>query len=227
MYDDVKVHLTNEVEKQMKACPVCESFLDIHASFCPKCGFERHILPEQVSSEVGAYEKKRIEVCKKVWEEHKQLTKNYEDEVSKNKTLEDSLKEEKKKLTATEQEIERCKVLVDKVEKELEKAKKTKQPLGIVLITDTENDFHAVAPINPGVNTFGSGDSKDNHHMVRLGPFSIQLKPKHFSVESIGKHLLLKDITGGSMNLPTSSMCVEGKTIKLNNSIEIKFLKIL
>lgn len=110
---------------------------------------------------------------------------------------------------------------------ELEKAKKSNQLSGIVLITDTENDFHAVAPINSGINTFGSEASKDNHHMVRLGPFSTQLTPKHFSVESIGKHLLLKDMTGGAMNLPTSGMYVEGKTIKLCNNIEIKFLKIL
>lgn len=110
---------------------------------------------------------------------------------------------------------------------EFEKTKKSNQLLGIVLVTDTKNDFHAVAPINSGVNTFGSEVSNGNHHMVRLGPFSIQLGPKHFSVEPIGKHLLLRDMTGGSMNLPPLGMYVEGKTIRLNNSIEIKFIKIL
>jgi predicted RNase H-like nuclease (RuvC/YqgF family) len=105
----------------------------MHDSFCPKCGFERHILPEHVSDDVRKYENKRIEVCKKVWEERKQglekLKKNYEAEVSKNKTLEQSFKEEKAKTRAAEQEKERLKGQVDKVQKELDSAKKEMQGL--------------------------------------------------------------------------------------------------
>lgn len=247
-------------------CKVCGKPLSLADIFCPVCGVEHHILPEPVSEEVRRYEEKRIKAYKKAWEEHNQgvekFKKNYEAEVSKNKTLEHNLNDVKTKIAAAEQEKGHLKSQADKAQKELalvkkekqglvdkvhnltsqnmmlinekdivleelEKAKNTKQLLGIVIVTDMVNDFHAVAPINPGVNTFGSEVSNDNHHMVRLGPFSIQLIPKHFSVESIGKHFLLKDMTGGAMNLPVSGMYVEGKTIKLNNSIEVKFLKIL
>ena len=135
MYDNeyVKVHLTDGGEKLMRVCPVCKGLLGMHDSFCPKCGFERHILPEHVSDEVRKYENKRIEVCKKVWEERKQglekLKKDYEAEVSKNKTLEGSLKKEKAKKTAVEQEKERLRDQVDKATKELVALKKENQGL--------------------------------------------------------------------------------------------------
>ena len=108
----------------MDKCKVCGGDLNLSDSFCPQCGFEHHILPEPVSEEVKRYEEKRIKAYKKAWEEHKQgyenLKKNYEAEVSKNKTLEQSFKEEKAKTRAAEQEKERLKGQVDKVQKELD-----------------------------------------------------------------------------------------------------------
>lgn len=117
----------------MDKCKVCGRDLNLSDSFCPKCGFEHHILPELVSNEVRIYEEKRIKACKKAWEEHKQgyenLKKNYEAEVSKNKTLEQNFKEEKAKTRAAEQEKERLKVQVDKIQKELALTKKDNQGL--------------------------------------------------------------------------------------------------
>ena len=117
----------------MDKCKVCGGDLNLSDSFCPQCGFEHHILPEPVSEEVKRYEEKRIKAYKKAWEEHKQgyenLKKNYEAEVSKNKTLEQSFKEEKAKTRAAEQEKERLKGQVDKVQKELDSAKKEMQGL--------------------------------------------------------------------------------------------------
>ncbi|MBP3373993.1 MAG: hypothetical protein J6L60_05650 [Bacteroidaceae bacterium] len=117
----------------MDKCKVCGGDLNLSDSFCPKCGFEHHILPEPVSNEVRIYEEKRIKACKKVWEEHNQgverFKKNYEAEVSKNKTLEDNLKEEKAKTRAQEQEKERYRDQVDKTTEELATAKEENQGL--------------------------------------------------------------------------------------------------
>lgn len=117
----------------MDKCKVCGGDLNLSDSFCPQCGFEHHILPEPVSEEVKRYEEKRIKAYKKAWEEHKQgyenLKKNYEAEVSKNKTLEDNLKEEKAKTRALEQEKERYRDQADKATKELAKAKQENQGL--------------------------------------------------------------------------------------------------
>lgn len=262
---DTKKNNTHHSKEER--CDICGNILT--KGLCSNCGWAQIVFPNTVPPEIKDFNTQRKETAKKLYKEGcdsktiiEKFKKDYDNEVSKNKTLENSLKEEKAKITAVEQEKGRLKGQVDKAQKELasakkdnqglvdkvlnltsrnntleneknialielEKAKKSNQLSGIVLITDTENDFHAVAPINSGINTFGSEASKDNHHMVRLGPFSTQLNPKHFSVEPIGKHLLLKDMTGGAMNLPTSGMYVEGKTIKLCNNIEIKFLKIL
>ena len=103
-------------------CKVCGRDLNLSDSFCPKCGFEHHILPELVSNEVRIYEEKRIKAYKKAWEEHKQgyenLKKNYEAESSKNKTLEHNLNDAKAKIAAAEQEKGRLKGQVDKAQKE-------------------------------------------------------------------------------------------------------------
>lgn len=114
-------------------CKVCGRDLNLSDSFCPKCGFEHHILPELVSNEVRIYEEKRIKAYKKAWEEHKQgyenLKKNYEAESSKNKTLEHNLNDAKAKIAAAEQEKGRLKGQVDKAQKELASAKKEMQGL--------------------------------------------------------------------------------------------------
>ena len=114
-------------------CKVCGKALSLADIFCPGCGFEHHILPEPVSEEVKRYEEKRIRVYKKAWEEHKQgiekFKKNYEAEASKNKTLEESLKEEKAKIRAVEQEKERYRDQADKTTKELASVKKENQGL--------------------------------------------------------------------------------------------------
>lgn len=107
----------------MDKCKVCGGDLNLSDSFCPQCGFEHHILPEPVSNEVRMYEEKRINACKKVWEEHKQgyenLKKNYEAEVSKNKKIEQDLNDSRIKEQATKKENERNKTLLEKANKEL------------------------------------------------------------------------------------------------------------
>ena len=115
-------------------CKVCGGDLNpSDSSFCPKCGFEHHILPEPVSNEVRMYEEKRIRAYQKAWEEHNQRLEkfkmDYDTVVSKNNTLEDIIKEEKAKTRAAEQEKERYRTQVDKATKELVALKKENQGL--------------------------------------------------------------------------------------------------
>lgn len=48
-------------------CPICNTEIQIGASFCTKCGFEIHILPESASKAVVEYEESRITNYKKIW----------------------------------------------------------------------------------------------------------------------------------------------------------------
>lgn len=91
----------------MDKCKVCGGDLNLSDSFCPQCGFEHHILPEPVSNEVRMYEEKRINACKKVWEEHCQDIKKLHDEKdSEKKTLEQKLKKIKEETQSAQKEKE-------------------------------------------------------------------------------------------------------------------------
>ena len=49
-------------------CPVCETSMELQTDFCPKCGFQRHILPNGVSDKVQADENERIAKAKEFYE---------------------------------------------------------------------------------------------------------------------------------------------------------------
>lgn len=49
-------------------CPICKTELKLTDTFCPICGFEIHILPDNVSDAVKEYEKDREARYKNVWE---------------------------------------------------------------------------------------------------------------------------------------------------------------
>ncbi|MBR2368629.1 MAG: hypothetical protein IKA83_00565 [Paludibacteraceae bacterium] len=50
-------------------CPICKQQLSENVVFCSQCGFELHILPNNVSDKVRKYEKSREEQYKNTWEE--------------------------------------------------------------------------------------------------------------------------------------------------------------
>lgn len=206
-------------------CPVCHSKLE--TAVCPSCGWVQIAFPETVPPEIVEFNRQRSETANRLYREKKD-----------DKAVVDSLREEVRKAQAesarlAEQQTSLKKTLAERkeenarLEAELQESRKIQQTVGIVLAMDTSNGFQAVATILPGVNTYGSADSEERHHLVRLSPFSKQLERKHFSVEQVGTHLLLKDLTGGSMGIAASGIYVEGKTINLGNHIEVKFLKIL
>ena len=115
-------------------CEICGNILT--KGMCSNCGWVQIIFPNIVPSEIKDFNTQRKETAKKLYKEGcvskttiEKLEKDYNDEVSKNKTLEDSLKEEKAKKTAAEQEIGRLKGQVDKAQKELDSTKKEMQGL--------------------------------------------------------------------------------------------------
>jgi len=212
--DNIKTSRNNNAE-----CPICHSKLE--NSVCTSCGWVHMVFPEQVPQAIATFNAKRREVAMRIHSQYETSTKKL------NKLFKEL--EEAKEMASTYQNNANNTINeINKLKIELEEAKEKKANThGIVYITDLANDFQAVATINSGINTYGSDATDGSHHMIRLSPFSIQLLAKHFSVEPIGKHLLLKDLTDGSMNIPKSGIYVEGKTIKINKDIEVKFLRIL
>lgn len=172
-------------------CKICNHPLPLTETFCPECGFERHIYPESLKR----YEEERIEAYKKVWEEHKQglekLKKNYEVEVSKNKTLEDNLKEEKAKNTGAEQEKERYRDQADKATKELESLKKKNQSLNA--------DVQSLMSQNQSLKTereraYESLSKEREEHRITKNALSVEKNAHNRTKE------LLKEATGRPIN---------------------------
>lgn len=48
-------------------CPICNEEYQLTDAFCPKCGFEIHIIPTGVSGAVKDFEKTRVERYKETW----------------------------------------------------------------------------------------------------------------------------------------------------------------
>ena len=79
-------------------CEICGNILT--KGMCSNCGWVQIIFPNIVPSEIKDFNTQRKETAKKLYKEGcvskttiEKLEKDYNDEVSKNKTLEDSLKE--------------------------------------------------------------------------------------------------------------------------------------
>ena len=54
--------------KKLK-CPVCGTQVPVNEFFCPTCGFELHILPDNVPAEVLEYENKRTEAARNLYQQ--------------------------------------------------------------------------------------------------------------------------------------------------------------
>lgn len=52
-------------------CPVCGHI--VNNSFCEYCGFELHVYPTPISSEVQAYEDKRVDIYKATMQKQKEI----------------------------------------------------------------------------------------------------------------------------------------------------------
>lgn len=110
----------------MDKCKVCDTPLSLVDSFCPKCGFERHVLPKSVSKDVEDYEKERIRNYKEKLELQKQSIEETGKQVAliseKNKKLEEQQ-------NVLEQLLEVEKENVKDLTKALEDANKYKNEL--------------------------------------------------------------------------------------------------
>ncbi|MBQ8438019.1 MAG: hypothetical protein IJX21_04630 [Alistipes sp.] len=93
--------------KEVK-CKVCDHPFLLTETFCPTCGFERHVLPAQVSKEVEEYEKKRVEKYKGRWEQEQKK----EEEIKK---LNSAVQTAKDKSVVDKQELEKLRTNLEEV----------------------------------------------------------------------------------------------------------------
>lgn len=166
-------------------CDICGNILT--KGLCSNCGWVQMAFPNTVPPEIKDFNTQRKETANKLYKEGcvskttiEKLKKDYNNEVSKNRTLEDSLKEEKAKKSAAEQEKELYRDQADKVTKELASLKKKNQSLNAdvqslislnqSLKTERDNALRKIEELlqNPPVSTGAQLRIIEEHGKYRL-----------------------------------------------------------
>lgn len=113
-------------------CPICNKELQPTDTFCPGCGFEIHILPNEVSPEIEAYERERERKYREKLEkyqneikekeqEHERKEKDLSEQLSSSqKELENQKKEAEAKATSDQATKDQLTKKIDELTKDLE-----------------------------------------------------------------------------------------------------------
>ncbi len=206
-------------------CKVCNQMFPLTETFCPECGFEKHIYPEPLSPELKKYEEERVNKYKEQRTKKEEELKKQEDAFDKVSSqlseARDTLKKNEEELETAESVARVNKQKIAQLEKDLadalqEAEKSNLSDLkGIVIVSDmthiafSDMSAYAITPINrqclpvlSGVNTYGSADSSGNHHQIAIKCRGDVFLPKHFAVDTTySRGLVVKDLSNGMITL--------------------------
>ena len=126
----MKINPIHVPKREQNRCSICGS--NIVNGVCAVCGWVQIIFPNQVPLEITDFDTQRKEIARNLYKgactskkETEELRRTIDAEVSKSKTLEDCLKEEKAKTRVVEKE--RLRDQADKATKELASLKDVNQ----------------------------------------------------------------------------------------------------
>ncbi len=145
-------------------CPICNKEITLRTMYCEHCGFEFHILPEDVCDAVRAYEQERIEKYK----ERMQLMSEAENKANE---LTDQLLAATNRADAAEKTVaERTKEIqeIQKEKNELREqinASNVEKPLAFLVMMQGDS-ISALFGIYEGENSFGYMKSHDRHQQI-------------------------------------------------------------
>ena len=152
-------------------CPVCNNMTS--GSFCEHCGFEIHILPNEISLAIMNYEQERVDKYKKVLKDKEnslQLEKKLsEDNIKKQKEIES--------LISQNERLQSEQVVLNETVKQTENEK----PLAfLVMIQD--NSVSAIFEIHEGENSFGYARPHDRHQQIIC---RVPVSDIHFAIKAV------------------------------------------
>ena len=159
-------------------CPVCNNMTS--GSFCEHCGFEIHILPNEISLAIMNYEQERVDKYKKVLKDKEnslQLEKKLsEDNIKKQKEIES--------LISQNERLQSEQVVLNETVKQTENEK----PLAFLVMMQ-DNSVSAIFEIHEGDNSFGYAKSHDKHQQIIC---STPVSDFHFAIRAVSS----KDLKG-------------------------------
>lgn len=107
-------------------CKVCNQMFSLTETFCPECGFERHIYPEPISTDLEKYEEERVNKYKEQKIKKEEELKKQEDAFNKVSSqlseARDTLKKSEEKLTTAEAKRKSDREEIDRLTSELKQA---------------------------------------------------------------------------------------------------------
>jgi len=160
-------------------CPICNKEISLDTMFCKHCGFEIHILPEDVSDAVRTYEQERIQKYK----ERMQLMSEAE---TKSIELSSQLLVATQRADTAEKRIAEKMKDIQGIQKEknelLEqiKAHDVEQPIAF-LVQMQGDDISAIYDIYEGENSFGYMSPHDRHQQIIC---TAHVADDHFVIKS-------------------------------------------
>lgn len=228
-------------------CPICNKELQPTDTFCPECGFEIHIMPNEVSDEIVAYEQERVRKFKEMMEKHSKEVEDLQKvlesqkkeaeakatsdqatidqlnerigELTKDLEQQTDLQEKNKQLEAN---VEGAKAEVERLTKEIGKAKDV---VGIVRVVKKNDSGGVVGEcyllVNKGLNTYGTGvDQQENHHTIGLRRTPIA--SKHFSIEkNQSGQMILRPLNGETITCDGRAVPETGVAVETSHTINI------
>lgn len=178
-------------------CPICNNPLKTGETFCTRCGFEIHILPEKKSTEVLEYEKERIKSHIIIWEK---VTDNL-------KTIDELTK--------------KCDELTQKVEKQIEAF------VIVAMEEETINGkvlriVKDVLPIYDGKNIIGRmpNGNPETHQSCIL--FGAHIEDEHIMIEKKDSGtFFVQSLSGDSFVRNRSNKIIDPEELHNGNDIFI------
>ena len=153
-------------------CPVCKNVS--HGRFCEHCGFELHILPSDVSSEVSSYEQEREDRFKAMLERREELEKTEKEKtaiIKERDTEIVNLKQQNNRLT---EDLRHQQEMLEQTENE--------KPLAYLVMMQGES-VSSIYGIYDGINSFGYAKSNDRHQQIFCNG-NVDLADNHFIVRA-------------------------------------------
>lgn len=190
-------------------CKVCNQMFPLTETFCPECGFERHIYPEPLSPDLKSYEEERIKKYKEQRKKQEEKLKDKEEAYNKASSqlseAHDRLKQKEEELKNAEMDARANKQRIAQLERDLNDAQQKAvirtfmKPKAYLLFENGGNKI--VAAVYEGKNTYGSRSSdiqESTHYKVAI----LGLRPRQFCIDASDKHFRLFDLIG---NMTTSA----------------------
>lgn len=153
-------------------CKVCNHPFPLTETFCPECGFERHVFPAPVSKEVEEYEKKRVEEYKGRWEQ----AQEQREEIEK---LNSDLQTAKDKSVVDKQELEKLRINLEEATHQTNAIVKERE----IELTHLQKEYTTTKAAKASIEKQLQAEL-DAHFRTKQQVKELQEKIKHLSIIS-------------------------------------------